>query len=297
MKNALRMLPVLLIGGLAAGEEQAPKPTAAEVAMPSEAELMKIERDAHSGLLLITALVADTPMRMILDTGATHTILHEGSVAKLKKNYFWIDTSHIIFEGNTQQKPKMLAAPLMAGPGISPRHALVVLNLGAVRSMMGEEIDGIIGMDILGSLPFTFNLKQNELYWGTPEGAVLTPLYGTMTRGGRMMVKAKCGSKEVEMLLDTGSAITRLKKGDWEAGVAGEIMAKMGNVNNTTQGKMLEGKPADIEVAEGVKLRNVAPLLEEPGAPVLLGLDALKEAVLIHLPAEDSDYGKFFMVP
>lgn len=162
-------------------------------------------------------------------------------------------------------------------------------EFGAVRSMMGEEIDGIIGMDvILGSLPFTFNLKQNELYWGTPEGAVLTPLYGTMTRGGRMMVKAKCGSKEVEMLLDTGSAVTRLKKGDWEAGVAGEIMAKMGNVNHTTHGKMLEGKPADIEVAEGVKLRNVAPLLEEPGATVLPGLDALKE---------DSDYGKFFMVP
>lgn len=53
-------------------------------------------------------------------------------------------------------------------------------EFGAVRSMMGEEIDGIIGMDdILGSLPFTFNLKQNELYWRTPDGAVLTPLYGT----------------------------------------------------------------------------------------------------------------------
>ncbi|MBE6418393.1 MAG: hypothetical protein E7033_08035 [Akkermansiaceae bacterium] len=293
MKNTFFALLGLLMCGLLPA--QATNEQAAAAAALPEAELMSIERDAHSRLLLITALVADTPMRMILDTGATHTILHKDSTKKIKKGAMWLNTSHIKFEGNTQERPEMMVANLQAGPGLAPRHPIVVLNLASVRSMMGEDVDGIIGMDILGSLPFTFDLKNGNYYWGTPEGAKLCPVRGKMERGGRMMVQGNCGGKALTMLLDTGSAITRVNAPDWAPGAGNEVMARLGNVNNTTHRKVVEGKPGDIDVAEGVSLKNVEPLLDEPGQSVLLGLDALKDSVLIHLPTQHSMYGQFFL--
>lgn len=293
MKNTFFALLGAITCGLLQAQEANEQPTAA--ATPQEAALMSIERDTHSRLLLITALVADTPMRMILDTGATHTILHKDSTKKIKKGAMWLNTSHIKFEGNTKQRPEMMLANLQAGPGLAPRHPIVVLNLASVRSMMGEEIDGIIGMDVLGSLPFTFDLKNENYYWGTPEGTKLYPLRGKMERGGRMMVQGNCGGKTITMLLDTGSAITRVNAQDWAPGAGNEVMARLGNVNDTTQVKVMEGKPGDIDVAEGVTLKNIKPLLDEPGKSVLLGLDALKDTVLIHLPTEHSMYGQFFL--
>ena len=268
---------------------------AATVQSPTVDEMMSITRDSRSGLLIMTAMVAKTPMRMILDTGATHTILHKDSVAKIKKGIYKLDTSLMKFESNTQQRPEMIVGNLLVGPGLSPQHPIVVLDLSSVRSMMGEDIDGIVGMDVLGSLPFTFDLKKGDFYWGTPEDAALTPLRGTMERGGRMMVQATCGGKGIKMLLDTGSAVTRVNAPDWAPGEGQEIMARLGNVDKTKQQRMTEGAAGDLEIAEGVTLKGVTPLLDEPGHSVLLGLDALKDSTLIHLPTENSPYGQFFI--
>lgn len=261
-----------------------------------EEELMKMERDAHCGLILITAMVNDTPMRMMLDTGATRTILHKDSADKLK-NVMWLNTGHMQFQSNSSQRPKMLVADLQAGPGVSPRHLFAVMDLGAVHSMMSEKIDGIIGMDVLGSLPFTFDFRKGEFYWGAPDAKVISPVYGKMESIGRMMVHPKCGEKTLNLLLDTGSVITRVPAADWTPGSAGEIKAQMGNVDATRRVTVEEGKPGDLEIAPGVMLRGVQPILGKPGESALLGLDAMKDAVLIHLPAERSLYGVFFMQP
>lgn len=72
-------------------------------------------------------------------------------------------------------------------------------------------------------------------------------------------------------------------------------MARLGNEDSTKQQHMTEGAAGDLEIAEGVSLKNVTPLLDEPGHSELLGLDALKDSMLIHLPTEDSVYGRFFI--
>ncbi len=292
MKNLFYLLLSLTCCPLTPAAENAAAPAKHQ---PAVDELMSITRDAHSRLLIMTAMVANTPMRMILDTGATHTILHKESVAKIKKGIYKLDTSLMKFEGNTKQRPEMIVGNLLVGPGLSPQHPIVVLDLSSVRSMMGEDIDGIVGMDILGALPFTFDLKKGEYYWGTPECNAITPLRGKMERGGRMMVQATCGGKEIKMLLDTGSAVTRVNAPDWAPGEGEEIMARLGNVDTTKKQRMMEGAAGDLEIAEGVTLKGITPLLDEPGHSVLLGLDALKDTVLIHLPIERTQYGQFFI--
>ena len=294
MKTFLCLLMSLMGSSLPLFANAAPLPAAAQ--QIQEEELMKMERDAHTGLILITAMVNDVPMRMMLDTGATRTLLHKESAAKLK-NVTWLNTSHMQFSSNSTQRPQMLVANLQAGPGLSPRHVFAVMNLSAVHSMMTEKIDGIIGMDVLGSLPFTFDFKKNEFYWGSPEDGALAPVYGEMERIGRMIVQPKCGEKRLRLLLDTGSVITRVPAADWAPGSAGEIKAQMGNVDATRRVTVEEGKPGDLEIAPGVVLRGVQPIFGRPGESYLLGLDAMKNAVLIHLPTERSLYGEFYMQP
>ena len=290
MRTLFRFM-MCLAGGMGALTVQAD--TAANTtAQAQELDIMAMERDAKSGLILIHALVNNTPMRFMLDTGANRSILHHESAQKLK-NVRWLSTAHIKFDSNSTQRPKMLVAGLQAGPGISPQHVFAVLDLSSVHSMMAEKIDGIIGMDVLGSLPFTFDFRKNEFYWGIPQDATLSPVYGTMEKVGRMMVHPKCGGKQLNLLLDTGSVITKVPAQDWTAGSAGEIAARMGNVDSTKCIKVEEGKPADMEVAPRVLLRGVQPILCSPQESALLGLDAMREAVLIHFPTEESVYGQF----
>ena len=266
---------------------------AAEVA-PQAVDLMAMNQDARCRQVLVSCMVGGQHMRMMLDTGATHTVLHAASAAGVK-DARWIDTGHITFMGNAAQTPKMMVAPLLAGPAESPMHPIMVMDLAAVRTMMAENVDGILGMDILGSVPFTFDMQKGELYWGIPSGKKLVPLHGTKDSFGRHVIQAKCGGKTIPLLLDTGSSITRVRTEDWAPGVGAEIQAHVGDVNAASRRSVVEGKAGDVEVAPGVQLRGVLPILTGDDAPPVLGMDALKDVVLVHVPMPDSPHGIFLV--
>lgn len=258
-------------------------------------QLMKMERDSRCGQIIVTALVNGQPLRMMLDTGATHTVLHADSVAKLGKVQ-WLDTAGVAFEGNSEQRPRLMLGSLLVGPGHSPVHPLVVMNLDAVRSMMAEKIDGIVGMDFLASLPFTFDFRTNSFFWGIPEGDLnAVPVECESEPSGRVRWKVTCGGRSLKLLLDTGSSITRVCSADWAPGPAGQITAEMGDIDTAVQQQFTEGKPGDLQIAPGLVLKGVTPLLSDSGESAVLGLDALKNATLIHLPSEQSPAGQFLL--
>ena len=171
---SMKMFPLMMLLVLpcvAADETQPQVPAQAEVV-----DIMSMKQDARCHQVVVTCLVNGAPMRMMLDTGATHTVLHEESAARVPQAH-WVDTSKMQFRGNSSQQPKLLLANLQTGPAESENHPVMVMNLGAVRSMMAEAIDGIIGMDLLGQLPFTFDMRSKECYWGIPPGGEFVPLY------------------------------------------------------------------------------------------------------------------------
>lgn len=258
------------------------------------ADLMTMVQDARCRQVIVTCLVNNRPMRMMLDTGATHTVLHRESAEKLE-GVRWLDTSKMNLKGNSQQRPGMLIAPLAAGPAEAPQHLFMVLDLSAVRSAMAESVDGILGMDILGLVPFTFDQRRNELYWGVPEQAKPVPLNGRTDATGRFIISAVCGGRTTELLLDTGSSVTRVNAEDWAPGAAEEVQAHVGNVDTAAVMKVTEGKPGDTEIAPGVILRGLQPIFGQPGEPPVLGMDALRNVTLIHLPMEGASSGVFFV--
>ncbi|MBR6797916.1 MAG: clan AA aspartic protease [Opitutales bacterium] len=266
---------------------------ASGAAVPEKTALPAMTRDSRCGQILTTCFVDGHPMRMMLDTGATHTVLHSDSVEKLK-NPRWLDTSRITFKGNSKQRPKILIAPLEVGPGTFPRHPVIVVSLAAVRSMMEEKIDGIIGMDILGALPFTFNLQKKEYGWGVPATNSLIPIPGKFDANGRLFVHVLSGEKSFPLLLDTGSSSTRIRAEDWAPGIAGQISAKIGNIDTAQQEKIRQGCPGILEIAPDIRLKKISPLLCDSGDLTMLGMDALEDSILVHIPTKKSRFGAFF---
>ena len=280
-------LATMLTAGLVLADTPAPATT-------QPVDLMTMTQDARCKQVVVTCLINGQPMRMMLDTGATHTVLHTESAAQLK-NARWIDTSKMLFRGNSSQRPQLLIAQLLAGPGDSPEHPIMVMNLSAVRSMMAEKIDGILGMDILHALPFTFDQRKGQFYWGTPEDAALTPLFAKADGTGRVIVQGQCGERKVHMLLDTGSSVTRVHTDEWAPGEGAEIGAKIGDIDHAKGIKLMEGKAGDIELGAGVAARGITPLLCDKNEPPMLGMDALRGLVLVHVPTEDSPHGLFLI--
>lgn len=259
-----------------------------------EVDLSTMVRDSLCGQVLVTCLVHGQPMRMMLDTGATHTVLHDESAARLV-GARWPDTSRMKFSGNSAQTPRIVVGSLQVGAVSAPEHPFLVVSLAAVRSMMAEPVDGILGMDVLGAMAFTFDLKQEKYYWGVPEGLVLQPLYGTRDENGRMMVRVHCEGRPLELLLDTGSSITRVYADEWKPGAGGEAIGHMGNVDKATRLKVVRGKAADVELVPGVVSRKLSPVFCSRDDRSMLGMDALTGHVLIHLPGRGTPYGSFFL--
>lgn len=284
----MKILPLLVaMLGVVYAAEPAPAPQPA-------VDIMTMSQDARCKQILVTCLINGQPMRMMLDTGATHTVLHEESAARLK-DARWIDTSFMLFRGNSNQRPKLLIASLLAGPAESPEHPFMVMNLGAVRSMMTEKIDGILGMDILGQVPFTFDLRKQEFYWGIPAQAKLVPLHAEAEPTGRVFVLGKCQDKTIRLLLDTGSSVTRVVTEEWAPGAGQEIGAQMGNIDAASGIRVVEGKPGDIELGPGVVAKGVLPILCSAKEHPMLGMDALQNQVLVHVPSPDSPTGLFLL--
>ncbi len=81
-------------------------PDSAEAApTTSGADLMTMSQDARCHQVMVTCLVGGEPLRMMLDTGVSHTVLHKESAARLK-NVHRPDTSMMDFKGNARQRPE-----------------------------------------------------------------------------------------------------------------------------------------------------------------------------------------------
>jgi hypothetical protein len=57
----------------------------------------------------------------------------------------------------------------------------------------------------------------------------------------------------------------------------------------------MEGKPGELELGPGVVARGVTPLLCDSKEIPMLGMDALRGLVLVHVPSEETPHGIFLI--
>lgn len=257
----------------------------AEAAGADPAPAMR--QDANCRQILAVCRVNGTPLLMMLDTGASHTVLHTESAAKLRGTAK-VDASAIQIRGNAQQRPELLLADIEAGGASFPRSLALALDLQAVRSMMHEKIDGILGMDILSRLSFTINQQQGSC-WGTPGAAGQAPpipMQGRRDAFGRLIATVHCQGKPVEALLDTGCTVSQFPAAVWPTEAGKSHAVRVGDVNAASTVSKPVAKRGDLELAPGAAQKDLQPGICAEGEPALLGMDALRDFALIHTPAD-----------
>lgn len=258
-------------------------------------DTLTMTQDARCRQVLVTCEINGVPMRMMLDTGATNTVLHRGSLAKLK-NPRQMDTSNINFSGNAHERPDVYLLNLIVAGERVRNHPVMVLNLDGARSMMAEQIDGIVGMDILGALPFTFDVASGQLHWGLPEGPVqLVPLYGDMEQSGRLWLRIECDGKPYDILLDSGSSVTRLPAEVWPAGESHKTDLAVSDVNQAAAISASVGAPGTVKLAPGIVLKDVVPVFCAADEKGILGMDILSRVRLVHVPSTNRAGGCFLL--
>ena len=270
---------------------------AAVAAAPQTAttDTMSMQQDARCRQVLVNCVMNGVPMRMMIDTGATNTVLHTESLAKLK-NPRQMDTSNIQFSGNAKERPSVYLLNVNFADVRVKNHPIMVLNLDGARSMMHEQIDGILGMDLLGAMPFTMDIANGKLHWGLPAGELrLVPLHGTRDAAGRLFMDIVCDGHKQSILLDSGSSVTRLPAAAWPAGAAHTVGLSVSDVNEAADISATVGKAGSVELAPGVILKDVTPIFCGEGEPIILGMDILSRVRLVHVPSSSYAPGYFFL--
>lgn len=267
----------------------------ATVVQPAAVDTMTMSQDARCRQVLVTCVINGVPMRMMLDTGATNTVLHSESLRKLK-NPQQMDTRNINFSGNAKERPEVYMLNIKFADVRVNSHPVMVLNLDGARSMMAEKIDGILGMDLLGVMPFTFDIANGKMHWGLPEGKLrLVPLSGERDAAGRLFPIVQSEGATHEILLDSGATVTRLPEKAWPAGAAHETALSVGDVNEQTALTVKVGAPAAMKLAPGVVVEGVTPVFCSEEDRSMLGMDVISRVRLVHIPSAHNPAGYFYL--
>lgn len=243
-----------------------------------------MRQDVRGGQVVVTCEVNGKPLRLMMDTGASHTLLDKASAQALA-GIEWVDTSKMQMQGNSAQRPEVAMVTMAAGGEQQGKMPVLVVPLGHVQGMMAEKIDGILGMDVMHRLAFTFDFGAGKFSWGapaTPEGLSVIP--GAYTPLGLFNVRLVLKGQEVSALLDTGCGGVVLPPSCWPYGIEAMAMGKVGDINSARAVKMGRGKAADVEIAPGVTRAGLVPMIQEGVPKPLLGVDAFRGLRLVHIP-------------
>ena len=307
MKNAAIIL-LSLACGLCAAQEAAPAAPAqpAPQAQP-EIRAGAMFRDAKCRQVLAYCTVNGVRALMMLDTGASHTVLSKRFVDAKLPGAQKMDTGGMQFSSaSSRQRPDLYVVKLdtkaKSGEKTVFEQPVLCLPLDGVQDTMATPIDGILGMDILGWLPFTFDLRNGDnCHWGLPQDVdsmvPMEPLQVDQMQRPHMQVDT--GTQEqphpTVLLLDTGSSVTYMPAAEWGLG-ASDAKATVG-VSDVNGGRFMNiglGKPKALTLGKGVQTRPLSPQLQ-PGPKGVIGIDALQGLRFVHNP-QRKDPARFFLI-
>lgn len=259
--------------------------------------LGEMYRDPLCGQIIVTCLVNGVPARLMMDTGATHTVLDRKFVdEELKAEY--VDTSKMQISGNAEEKPGIIVGDLQAGDTSFRGMMLVVMDLSGVNAMQSKPLAGILGMDAMSRLSFIMDFRAERFTWGAfRDMSPFVPLEGRRDEAGRLFVTVQSGEKSFPLLLDTGSSVTTLLPEQWAPGAEHMEDVKIADVNGPRTIRAGVGRQGALQLTPQVRTWNFSPqLLPAEADPGLLGMDALKMNVLVHKP-DAQGRSRFYIGP
>jgi predicted aspartyl protease len=162
----------------------------------------KVAFELYRDYLIVVRGSADTVkgLNFLLDTGASPTVLDPRVARKLHLEVTATDIA--ILNGNVQGGRSTVPS-LELGSLRRDNLPVLIEDLSFLQQALPAQIDGIVGLDVLGQSAFVVDYASREIRFGpTPSMPFSIPL---QIRDGLAIVKATVNHATVHLLLDTGA--------------------------------------------------------------------------------------------
>ena len=253
---------------------------------------------SHSGVALIGARVDGRPATMVLDTGAETTVITADAASRLgvERSFEHPRT----MQGASGQSVGGLTVPVTFSFGdVGTRGARLIVGVFPLPVVAGEQLDGLLGADLLGATDVDLDLPHGRIRLyrplapecGPPRATTLPPGFGAdpaivpMAPGplARVVLPVALNGHMLLAVLDSGaSASTVSLRGAAAAGVSADDLEHAPSISTHAASETLFSAHLhrfdELQVGPESTARPV--LLVGPldlGQPdMLLGLDYLR---------------------
>ena len=140
-------------------------------------------------------------LNFLFDTGATPSVL-DPRVAK--KLHLITEPTPIAVLGGSVQGQTATVASLQIGPITRENIAVSVQDLSSIQNGLPIQLDGIVGLDVLGQSTFVIDYESRQIRFGPlPPMADSIPFH---IKEGLALVDATVNHEQVHLLMDTGAS-------------------------------------------------------------------------------------------
>lgn len=239
--------------------------------LPTNAVPVALDVRPGNNMCLVKAEIDGKSCTLLFDTGASHTTLDESFVRREMPDVELVPVA-IGGSTNVRKVPNCFRAKkLKVGEAEFGVFNVMTLDLAHLEKGVGAPVQGILGMNVIGSVPTEISLGNRRVTFRAekPEG------YGpacTSLQPNCAYLSVTHQDKEFKLLVDSGSSFTFLEKGLWRSTSGSQKMA-VTDVNGRANGAPEYGVPGTLEL--GIPL-NVRPMIGG-GQGNLLGADTLMD--------------------
>ena len=226
---------------------------------------------ANSSLLSVAQRAERIPFKLY----GNHLLVVQGTLGKLKKRNFLIDTGanpsvvgmqlaqQLDVQPLTSQSGTMdvvsgridthyaSLSSLQVGPVTRQSIPVAIVDLGFLRSQMGTHVDAVIGLDVLGHNSFVIDYESKHIIFRPIEASGTAVPF---TSGPPLItVPMQVDGKPVRVLVDTGTdglILFRNHLGGWDARLS-EATMKISDLGGGTSLPMIpaaETRVGDLEM-------------------------------------------------
>ena len=230
---------------------------------------------------IVRGEVDGKPCTLLFDTGATHTTLDRGFVERELKEH---KLEKVVLAGvtNVEGLPSLVhAGSFKVGMAKFGDFDVMVLDISHFQKGIGEKIDGVVGMNVIGRVTTLVSLGAGEVVFA-PARVRLAGFTNAVDRAASdpfsIALKARYGEKEIPLIVDSAASMTFLgRETGWPTTDAKvDISATDVNCNGSSLAPMV-GKPGELVL--GIPLSISPMVVAEPmnriGADTLLKYDLL----------------------
>lgn len=247
------------------------------------ADTVEISVTPGNNMPIVRGEIDGVACSLLFDTGATHTTFNR---AFLEKNFPEMEFESVMLGGisNVKQSPSLaIAKSLKIGRREFKDCPVMVLDISHISASSGRQIDGVLGMNIIGLTRTVVSLHDGKVIFNAPESARegFSPV-PRIHLEDPLTITLQCKMPDAQLIIDSASSFTFFpQNAGWAAASSNAVAIAAADVNASGHAlNSVEGEHGEMTFQHSEAKIPVRPLLS-PSPLNRIGADTLKNCDIL----------------